>query len=188
MKQGVAKSLTRSGSASKLAKISCDVLNNERTNMESITVGYKAIGQVNGVISHLHWRRMASIGSIFILCYFGFMGNVMSGDKFSEQGSALTKLMYEELINKGICADRQSCFNLVQMYREDGDRIYLNMYAQTNMSLSSVVAQFMVEKGIKITDGKPITLRIFSKPKTEHLGLKSIFGPRGESIKLEINK
>ena len=73
------------------------------------------------------------------------------------------------------------------MYREDGDRIYLNMYAQTDMNLSGIVVKFIVEKGIKITGGMPITLRVFHKPKTQYLGLKSIFG-KDESIKLEINK
>ncbi|MCY7306703.1 MAG: hypothetical protein LH632_11245 [Rhodoferax sp.] len=114
-----------------------------------LTAG-RSSAHIKGATTQSHWRRIASIGAISIFCFFSFIGNVISGEKFSDQGNTLTQLMYEELIYKGICSDRQSCFNLLQMYREDGDRIYLNMYTQTNMSLISIVAQFILEKGIKL--------------------------------------
>jgi hypothetical protein len=41
---------------------------------------------------------------------------------------------------------------------------------------------------LKITDGRAITLHVYSGPHKQYQGLKSIFGASGESIKLEINK
>ena len=112
----------------------------------------------------------------------------MGGDKFSNQGNALHKALIEELVKQKVCEDHQSCFNILQMYGEDGDRIYLNMYAQADKRLSSIVAKFIVEKGLGASSGMPITLRIYSHPKSFQLGLRSIFNKDEEAIKLEVNK
>lgn len=131
------------------------------------------------------WRHRIIIGATFI---FGCWGNSMGGDKFSNQGNVLHKALIEELVKQKVCEDHQSCFNILQMYREDGDRIYLNMYAQTDKRLSTIVAKFIVEKGLGASNGMPITLRIYSSPKSFHLGFKSIFNKDEETIKLEVNK
>ena len=133
------------------------------------------------------WQRKILLGATFTLICIGLLENSMAGGKFSDQGNALYKSLHDELIAKSVCTNFQNCSDALQMYGEDGDRIYLNMYAQTDMNLSGIVVKFIVEKGIKITGGMPITLRVFHKPKTQYLGLKSIFG-KDESIKLEINK
>lgn len=111
-----------------------------------------------------------------------------AGGGYSEQGTALSKALYKELIKQGICTDNQMCWNHLQMYRQDGKRIHLNMYGQKDTLLASKVAAFFVEKGLKITDGMPITFKVFPAQKEHYLGLKSIFGNNEEILKLELNK
>jgi hypothetical protein len=111
-----------------------------------------------------------------------------SGKDFSKQGNALYKSLVEELIKQRMCTEYQSCFEILQLYSDDGDRIYMNMYGQINTKISSIVISHFIKKGISTTDGMPITLRIFPKPKSEYVGLWSIFKKSDESIKLEINK
>lgn len=136
----------------------------------------------------LFWQRNILFGAICVSVFFGFCGFAQGGDKFSSQGNALYKALLDELIKGGICTDNQSCFDALQMYREDGDRIYMNMYAQTDNSLSAIVAKFIMENGLRITGGMPITLRIYVEPKSQHLGWKSVFGINQEAVKLEVGK
>ncbi len=113
----------------------------------------------------------------------------MAGSGFSEKGNSLYKALNEYLIVQGFCKDNQTCHNAHQIFREDGgDRIYFNMYGQTDKKLSSTVASFLVSNGLQITAGMPITLFVFEGPKTQYLGFKAIFSKNQESIKLEINK
>jgi hypothetical protein len=108
---------------------------------------------------------------------------------YTEQGNALTKALKEDLIQQGICSlDTRLPTCDLQMYRADGKRIHLNMYGQTDTILASKVAAFLVEKGLKISRGMPITLKVFSAPKSKYLGLKSIFSKNDELLKLELNK
>lgn len=134
------------------------------------------------------WRRRTSLVVVIVFGCFGFLGNSMGGDKFSSQGNALYKSLLNELIRQGICTDSQTCFNALQMYGEDGDRIYMNMYAQTDRHLGAIVASFILKSGLTVTGGMPITLRIFRGPKSQYLGIKSLVGRNEESVKLEVNK
>lgn len=112
-----------------------------------------------------------------------------AGAGFSEQGNALSKALYNDLLKKGICTNVRACAESLQMYREDGKRIYVNMYGQKNTILASKVAAFYIEKGLNITGGMPITLKVFTGPKTQYLGLiKGLFGNNEEILKLELNK
>lgn len=134
-------------------------------------------------------RRVASTSVVFLFTYFGMTGASMAGSGFSDQGNALYKALNEHLMAQGVCKDYQTCHNVHQIYREDGgDRIYLNMYGQADTILTSMVAGFLVARGLKITGGRAITLHVYSGPHEQYQGLKSIFGASGESIKLEINK
>ena len=110
----------------------------------------------------------------------------MGGDRFSNQGNALYKALLDELMRRGVCTDNQSCSNATQMYGEDGDRIYFNMYGQTDPHLGITVARFILENGLRVTDGMPITLKVYSTPKSHEAG--SIFRKKVEIIKLEVNK
>ncbi len=134
-------------------------------------------------------RRTVCIAAMLFFAFFGMIGVSMAGSGFSDQGNALYKALNEYLIAKGICKDNQSCHKIHQIYREDGgERIYLNMYGQTDKTLVSTITEFLVARGLKITDGMPITLHVFSGPHEQYQGLKRLFGASGESIKLEINK
>jgi hypothetical protein len=134
-------------------------------------------------------QHAAAMATIFFVTYFGTMEASMAGSSFSDQGNALYKAMNEHLMLKGICHDDQSCHNLHQIFREDGgEHVYFNMYGQKNKDLASVVVAFLVSSGLKITDGMPITLRVFEGPKTQYLGIKSMIGKSQEIIKLEIKK
>ena len=83
-------------------------------------------------------------------------GESMAGGRFSNQGNVLYKALLDELMRQGVCTDNQSCSNATQMYREDGDRIYLNMYGQTDPRLGITVAKFILENGLRLADGMPI--------------------------------
>lgn len=136
-------------------------------------------------------KRTALMVALSLVAYLGAIGTSVAGDRFSEQGSALTKALIYQLMAQGVCKDIKNCNDALQMYREDGSRIYLNMYAQTDMTLASTVAGFLVARGLKITEGMPITLRVYPGPKTQYLGSMgsmAIIGINLESIKLEINK
>lgn len=136
-----------------------------------------------------NFRRVASTAVIFLFAYFEMMGVSMAGSGFSDQGNALYKALNMHLIAQGVCKNYQNCQNMHQIYREESsDRIYLNMYGQANANLPSLVAGFLVAHGLKIVDGKAITLHVFSGPHEQYQGLKRIFGQSDESIKLEINK
>lgn len=122
-----------------------------------------------------------------LIASFALPENSMSGDKFSSQGNALYKSILDELIRQGVCSDNQSCSNALRLYSEDGDRIYMNMYGQTDKRLGSVVAKHIIENGIGLTGGVPITLRIYASQKSENTGFRS-FIKRGASVTLEIDK
>ena len=111
-----------------------------------------------------------------------------AGGGFTEQGDALSEALYDELIKTRACSDDLMCTRSLQIYRADGKRIHLNMYGQKDTVLASIVVSFFIEKGLKITRGMPISLKVFSGPKSQYLGLKSIFGKNEEILKLELNK
>ena len=107
---------------------------------------------------------------------------------FTEQGNSAYNGLIDNLIQQEICSDPRSCSDLLQMYREDGERIYLSMYGHTDLSLPTTVSLFFLENGLKLSSGMPITLKVFSEPKSEHLGLKGIFSQNNVAMKLELNK
>lgn len=143
---------------------------------------------VSGIGNTTFYRRVVSIVVMF---FFPFVlaGSSMAGSGFSDQGNALFKALNEHLISKGICKDNRNCHNVHQIFREDSSKhIYLNMYGQSDGVLVSIITEFLVTKGLKITNGMPITLRVFSGPHEQYEGLKRMLGQNGESIKLEIHK
>ena len=112
-----------------------------------------------------------------------------AGGGFTEQGNKLSEALYNELIKKRVCTDNHACFDALQMYGADSKRIYLSMYGQKNMLFASEVVTFLIEKGLKITDGMPITLKVFPAPQSYYLGFfKGLFGNNDEVMKLELNK
>ena len=132
--------------------------------------------------------RLTTI-TITLLSALLFSELSFAGAGFTEQGNALTAALYDELVKQKVCSiNTQLSTCSLQMLRADGKRIHLNMYGQTDTLLASKVAAFLVEKGIIITRGMPITLKVFPAPKTEYLGLKSVFGLTDATLKLEINK
>lgn len=136
-------------------------------------------------------RRLSVNLALAILASIGATGVSIASDGSSPQGSALTKALFDQLKAQGVCKDNRSCNDALQMYREDGKRIYLNMYSQKDKKLASIVAEFLVARGLQITGGLPITLRVYPDPKTQYLGPVgnlAIIGVTPESIKLEINK
>jgi hypothetical protein len=111
-----------------------------------------------------------------------------AGAGFAEQGNALSKALYEELVKKRVCSDLKECHQSIQLYREDGKRIFLNLYGQKDTKLASKIVAFYIEKGLKITGGMPITFKVFPGPKTQYLGFfRGMFSNDGETLRLELN-
>lgn len=134
------------------------------------------------------WRR-AVLSIVFLFAYLGTESvSMAAGEKYSEQGHALSKALVVELVKEKICVDVKACAEMLQMYGEDGDRIHLHIYSQTNRSFVSAVSRYLIESGLKVTGGVPITLLAFPGSHAQYMGIKAAFGSKEYAIKLEINK
>lgn len=109
------------------------------------------------------------------------------GEKYSQRGQALYKSIIETLINKGICVDNDDCTKKVSIYGEDGNQVNVNMYSATDSMIVGAILGHVASDGLRITEGVPITVRVFREPKEKHLGFKAAFGLNKPAIILEVN-
>lgn len=128
-------------------------------------------------------------GSIFMIVISSFFLMGM-GERYSEQGRALGKAVYEELIRQRFCTDFSDCQKKKPMYGENGDRVRLNLYGIQDRELLSKVFSMVAKDGMGITNGAPITLSAFPGQKADYLGLgfRNIFNLYEPIMRLEINK
>ncbi len=125
---------------------------------------------------------------VLIISGFSCIEQSLAGSPSSPYVDTLKIELIKVLIRDHVCENDQICREMLYMPTEGYSRIYLNMYGQTDTVLASHVAAFFVEKGLKITEGTPIALRVFPKPKDDYMGLRYAFGSNDYLMKLELNK
>lgn len=114
------------------------------------------------------------------------MGIMGPGERYTREGNALSKKVFQTLIQEGFCTDLQDCNKKEPLFGEDGDRVHLNIYGITDHRILSGIFTMVASEGMKTTNGVPITLTAFQKPKKEYMGFNSFF--KESMIKLEINE
>jgi len=131
--------------------------------------------------------RKKRIRLMLILCVCAVSLMLMGmGEKYSEQGRALSPRVYEVLFREGYCTDWQDCYRKEVMFGEDGNRVNLHLYGVQDRKVIASVLSMVAAEGMEITGGVPITIRFFSKPKKELLGLKSFTA--SPAIIMEVNE
>lgn len=107
-------------------------------------------------------------------------------EPYREQGHALSKELFTILIAESMCSDGQDCNNKELLLGEHGNRVNLHFYGVNDPGVIAKIVSVVAEKGLRITNGAPITIRFYKKTKKELLGFKSFFAE--SSITLEINE
>lgn len=133
--------------------------------------------------------KIEKISIVYLLVFLSFLSHpekATAGNATPEQIYTLKEALRKKLVKEGICLNIDDCAPM--LHEGSNKRIYLNLYGQTDQKLSSYIIDFFIQEGIKITEGIPISLRVFPKVKDEYLGLKYTFGSNDYLIKLDINK
>lgn len=122
--------------------------------------------------------------SILLLVNF-FMGSAIAmGEKYSEQGQALSKAIDRELINSGLCKDYNDVKNKLLMYGGHGNQVNFSIYKPDRKILAATF-EFLIAHGLEITGGVPIAIRVYPKSREEYGNI--VFSPN-PTIQLEIKE
>ena len=108
------------------------------------------------------------------------------GEKYSKEGHALAKKVYEVLIQHGYCTEIRDCNKKLTIAGEHGNRVNIHLYGVTDRKLISIVFNMVLNEGPEITGGAPITLRVYPRPNSEYMGFKSF--SKEPIITMEINQ
>lgn len=127
-------------------------------------------------------KRIRRMALILCVCAVSLMLMGM-GEKYSKQGGRLSNRIVNVLITDGYCQG-QDCKGIV--LGEHGNRVNLQLYGVRDQKVIASVLSMVAAEGLKITDGVPITIRFFAKPKNELLGLKAFTA--NPSIIMEVNE
>jgi hypothetical protein len=125
--------------------------------------------------------------AFFASCIF-IATQLIKADHFSAQENVLYKTLIEELVNQKICTNSLNCATEINLYRSSGNRIYFNLYSQTDMAIAASVGKFLVKNGIKLSKGMPITLKVYATPKIGPLNSEYYFGHEDLLLKLDLEK
>lgn len=98
-----------------------------------------------------------------------------AGSGSSEEGNRLSTELNSHLIRSGLCSDIKTCYDAAPIYWRDGKTVELNLYVATNPQVVQEVFGFIAANGLRITNGKPIALGAFSKPKEAYVNSISGF-------------
>lgn len=112
------------------------------------------------------------------------------GEKYVEQGNKLSAAIHKELIGRGYCNNTPgNCFKVLPIYGEHGNRVNISVYAisTTNRAALNAIVNLIVEQGVAITQGVPISFTAYDSPHDDYVNL-GIFRPKDPILSLEINK
>jgi hypothetical protein len=73
------------------------------------------------------------------------------------------------------------------MLGEHGNRVNINFYGIKDEKIVSAIFKVVVDEGATLTGNAPITVRVFTKSKSENLGVKATFGLNTPAFQLDIN-
>lgn len=84
-----------------------------------------------------------------------------TGEKYASQGNRLSMAITQYLIEKKICvAGGQACSKKLETYGGHGNRVNYSVYGADKQALSAMLT-FIIEHGIKVTDGVPISVFVY---------------------------
>lgn len=108
------------------------------------------------------------------------------GEKYSEQGNLLYSKIFEHLIERRICTTVDECKADLEIHGKYRNQVNFAVYSPKNRKTAlAAFIEFIVENGVKITGGVPITILIKVESKEE--SGNSLFGNK-TVIKLEITQ
>lgn len=128
---------------------------------------------------------------LVILGFLGYSGIALpAGERFGEQGNALAGAIDRELMRNGFCKDHRDCFDKFPLYGGHGDRVNFTLYGVSNQEkrrMLAAVVEFVIVRGMEVTQGVPIQIQAFPKPHTEYVNFKNFFSKK-PMLRLEIEE
>ena len=112
---------------------------------------------------------------------------ISCSEQFSKNADDLYRAIMNELIKNNFCTAIIDCSKKYHFYGENGDRIHLNLYDATDPTVIRTIFGFVSEKGLSVSNGVPITLRAYTKPKDYYLNkLSEIVSPSKPHLELRV--
>lgn len=126
---------------------------------------------------------------VFSLCCFLIViigcNSGVCGGGYSEENILLSKSINSHLIEEGFCSSPRECHKKLDLYGAEGEQIHFLLYGQENRKMIAAFIEFSIDKGIAITGGKPISIRVFPKRRKEYGSF--FFSPK-DIINVEIKE
>lgn len=132
-------------------------------------------------------KLLSYVVTLTILIY---SHSILAGEQFTEQGGKLTAAINKELIRKDLCKTPRDCNDLLPGYVAHGDRVRIALYevSEKNGKALNAVVEFIVNDGMKITGGIPITLTGYRETQEEYRNSGLLFKGIKPFLILELNK
>jgi len=147
-------------------------MNDENDGKPSLTPG--------DFLTSCRKKRINRLALTLFLCAVSLMLLGM-GEKYSEQGGRLGRRIHTLLMTEGYYKKNNEV-----LFGEHGNRVNLHLYGIHDHKVIASVLSVVAAEGMEITGGVPITIRFFSKPQKELLGLKSFTA--SPAIIMEVNE
>ncbi len=120
---------------------------------------------------------------LLLSCVF-YIERSIAGDSTPEATYELKEALAKKLFEKGICSNIDHC---APMSHEGSSRIYLNLYDQTDTSLTPDTVAFFIEEALNISNGIPVTFSVYPKPHDDYVN-QDFFSKKDHLIQLTLNK
>ncbi len=108
------------------------------------------------------------------------------GEKNSEEKNALARSINTYLIEKGFCTSGEECNKKLDAYvGRGGKHIAYSLYGISNRKMIAVFIGFVVEHGMEITQGVPVTIDVYPKRRAEY---RNFLLPQKSIIEVEVRQ
>jgi hypothetical protein len=116
-----------------------------------------------------------------------FIGLLLSGcgEKYSNEGHLLFQEIHKNLISQGICLSEKNCYEKFEIKGGHGNQVNFSIYNPHSRKGLAIMIKFIVESGLKITKGIPISIYVYPKSRKEYGNF--LIGPK-PMIEMEISK
>jgi glutamate-1-semialdehyde aminotransferase len=108
------------------------------------------------------------------------------GERYTKEGGELSAEINKELIAQGFCSSPKECNQILRTYVGHGNHVNYSIYAPQNKSALAAVFKLLIERGMKITHGVPISVIVYPNTREEY-GNTLFYSPE-PSIILEIKQ
>lgn len=112
------------------------------------------------------------------------------GERYTDQGGRLSAATIDMLIAKGFCKTPRECHGFLPRYGGHGDRVRTSFYeiGKKNSQAFHAVIELVIQDGIRITDGVPITIRGYRETHEEYRKSGLFLKDVKPFLILEVNK